>query len=147
MDRRVFMNAVVITVGAVAFARPVWAQRVARTFRLGYLAERSGVTEFEEALVQGLRELGYVEGRNLVIEYRWAAGKADQIPAMAADLVALNVDVIVTSGFPAAKAAKAATATIPIVMATSGDAVSDGLVASFGRPGGKSPGCRCTRAS
>jgi putative ABC transport system substrate-binding protein len=79
--------------------------------------------------------LGYVDGKNLVIDYRWAGGDAGRLPALAAELVAAKVDIIVTSGVPAAKAAKSATATIPIVMAGVGDAVADGLVASFTRPG------------
>jgi putative tryptophan/tyrosine transport system substrate-binding protein len=116
------------------------AQQAGRTPRVGYLTERSGTTEFEESLLKGLRDLGYVDGKNLIIEYRWAAGNAERLPAMATDLVGLKVDIIVTSGVPAAKAAKNATSTIPIVMATSGDAVADGLVASFTRPGGNVTG-------
>ncbi len=87
-----------------------------------------------------MRDLGYVDGRSAAIEYRWAAGDVGRLPAMAADLVRLNVDVIVTSGAPASRAAKAATTTIPIVMASVGDAVSYGLVASFARPGGNVTG-------
>jgi len=87
-----------------------------------------------------MRELGYVDGRNVIIEYRWAGGDAGRLPALAAELVAAKVDIIVTSGIPAANAAKSATATVPIVMATSGDAVADGLVASFTRPGGNVTG-------
>ena len=89
-----------------------------------------------QALADGLREQGYVEGRNVVVEYRWGANAAD-LPALAADLARLKVDVIVSSGYPANKAAKSATATIPIVMATSGDAVQEGLVASLSRPRGQ----------
>jgi putative ABC transport system substrate-binding protein len=90
---------------------------------------------FEETFLRALRELGYIEGRNLVMEYRWAEGKVERLPALAAELVSLKVDMIVTSGVPSAKAAKAATSSIPVVMATSADAVSDGLVASFAHPG------------
>jgi putative ABC transport system substrate-binding protein len=106
---------------------------------VGYLAQRAGPWHLDKAFVEGLRELGYVEGRNVTIEYRWGANAAD-LPAMAADLARLKVDVIVSSGYPANKAAKDATSTIPIVMATSGDAVQEGLVASLSRPGGNMTG-------
>ena len=112
----------------------------AKVPRLGYLTDRAGTSEFDEAFLQGMRELGYIEGRNLKIEYRWAGGNVEQLPAMAAELVSLNVDINVTSGVPAAKAARQATALIPIVMATSGDAVANGLVTSFARPGGNITG-------
>ena len=116
------------------------ARGAANVARLGYLTDRAGPSEFDEAFLRGMRELGYVEGDTLKIEYRWAAGKAERLPSMAAELVSLKVDVIVTSGVPAAKAAKQATTTIPVVMATSGDAVADGLVASFANPGGNVTG-------
>ena len=93
-----------------------------------------------EALRAGLRDLGYVEGKNIVIEYRWADGKYDRLPDLAAELVRINVDVLVTSGTPGVRAAKQATTTIPIVMAASGDAVATGLVASLARPGGNITG-------
>jgi putative ABC transport system substrate-binding protein len=102
---------------------------------IGYLIERSGPTAFDEAFRLGLRELGYSEGRNVVVEYRWADGKAERLPALAAELVRLKVDIIVTSGTPGGLAAKNATSTIPIVLASGGDFVADGLVASFSRPG------------
>ena len=115
------------------------AQTAARVPVIGYLAQRAGPWHLDKAFVDGLRELGYVEGRNIAIEYRWGANAAD-LPAMAADLARLKVDVIVSSGYPANKAAKDATSTIPIVMATSGDAVQEGLVASLSRPGGNITG-------
>ncbi len=111
----------------------------ARVPVIGYLAQRPGPWHLDKAFVDGLRELGYVEGRNVAIEYRWGANSAD-LPALAADLARLKVDVIVSSGYPSNKAAKDATSTIPIVMATSGDAVQEGLVASLSRPGGNITG-------
>ena len=93
-----------------------------------------------EAFRQGLRELGYVEGKNIVIEWRYAEGKPDRLPALAAELVRLKVDVIVTGGPKATRAAKEATATIPIVMAQDRDPVGNGFVASLARPGGNITG-------
>ena len=93
-----------------------------------------------EAFRQGLRELGYVEGKNIVIEWRYADGKLDRLPALAAELVRLKVDVIVTAGPTATRAAKEATVTIPIVMAQDSDPVGSGFVASLARPGGNITG-------
>jgi putative ABC transport system substrate-binding protein len=92
------------------------------------------------AFREGLRELGYVEGRNIQVESRWAEGNYDRLPGLAADLVRLKVDVIVTYGTPAAQAAKGATGTIPIVMAAIIDPVASGLVTSLARPGGNITG-------
>jgi len=93
-----------------------------------------------EAMRGGLRDLGYVEGRNLSIEYRWADGKYERAPELAAELVRLKVEVLVTHGTPGTLAAKGATTTIPIVMASVGDALLVGLVANLGRPGGNVTG-------
>ena len=93
-----------------------------------------------DALRAGLRDFGYVEGRNLVIEFRSGEGRFERMPAMAAELVRLNVDIIVTAGTPAIRAAKAATQKIPIVIAAVGDAVGGGLVESLARPGGNITG-------
>ena len=93
-----------------------------------------------DALWQGLRQLGYMDGKNIVIEYRYGEGKPDRLPALVAELIDLKVDLIVTHGFPPARAAKQATTTIPIVMAVIGDAVGAGLVASLARPGGNITG-------
>jgi putative ABC transport system substrate-binding protein len=93
-----------------------------------------------EAFRQRLKELGYVEGQNIVFEYRWAAGQVDRFPGLAAELVGLKVDVIVTVGNAATGALKRATGTVPIVMATSGDPVGAGLVTSLAHPGGNVTG-------
>jgi putative ABC transport system substrate-binding protein len=119
------------------------AQPPAKLYRIGYLGPGSGSTlpAALDAFRQQLRYLGYVEGHNLVIEYRWAADRDDQLPRLAADLVRLKVDVIVVEGHtPAIQAAKQATRTIPIVMAVSGDPVKMGLVESLARPGGNVTG-------
>ena len=93
-----------------------------------------------KALLEGLRDLGYVDGQTIAIEWRWGQDRVDGLPELAADLVGHNVDVIVTGGTPAAKALKTATATIPIVMAIIGDPVAAGLVDSLARPGGNATG-------
>lgn len=118
------------------------AQRPPKVHRIGFLgaASSSGYASLVEAFRQGLRDLGYVEGENIVIEYRWAEGRYDSLPDLAAELVRLNVEVIVTHGTPGTLAAKQATKTIPIVMAVSGDAVATGIVASVARPGGNITG-------
>jgi putative tryptophan/tyrosine transport system substrate-binding protein len=119
------------------------AQPPAQSYRIGYLGPGSGSTlpEALDAFRQQLRHLGYVEGQNLGIEYRWAADRDDQLPSLAADLVRLKVDVIVVEGHtPAIQAAKQATSTIPIVMGVSGDPVKTGLVESLARPGGNVTG-------
>jgi putative ABC transport system substrate-binding protein len=110
--------------------------------RIGVLGAASASTyaSFIDVFRQGLRDLGYVEGKNITIEYRWADGQYDRLPGLAAELVRLNVDVIVTHGTPGTKAAKQATSRIPIVMAVAGDAVATGLVAGIVRPGGNVTG-------
>ena len=90
-----------------------------------------------EALRQGLHDLGYLEGQHLVIEYRWAEGKVKRLPTLAAELVQLPVDLLITQGGQASRAAKQATSTIPIVMAPVGNPERLGLVASLARPGGR----------
>jgi putative tryptophan/tyrosine transport system substrate-binding protein len=93
-----------------------------------------------QAFRDGLRELGYVEGKNIQLEIRWGEGRLERLPSLAAELVALNVDVIVAATSPAVAAARQATRTIPIVMPLSSDPVGDGLVASLARPGGNITG-------
>jgi putative ABC transport system substrate-binding protein len=118
------------------------AQQPAKVSRIGYLtsATLDGRLARIEAFRQGLRELGYVEGKNIVIEWRSAEGKLDRLPALVAELVRLKVDIIVTSGPTATRAAKEATNTIPIVMAQDPDPVGNKFVASLARPGGNITG-------
>jgi putative ABC transport system substrate-binding protein len=139
VERRVFLGA--LTGGLLAAPLAAEGQQAGKVFRIGLLGTDSGQANPMEALRAGLRDLGYVEGKNIVIEYRWAEGEYDRFPALVAELVALNVDVIVTQGgTPPALAAKRATTTIPIVMTGVGDAVGTGLVASLARPGGNVTG-------
>jgi putative tryptophan/tyrosine transport system substrate-binding protein len=140
MDRRTFLAGT----GAVLLAAPLAAeaQQAAKVARIGYLVTSLAARpHLREAFRQGLRDLGYVEGRNVVIEYRDAEGKSERLPALAAELVALKVDVIVTGGgTPTALAAKQATRTLPIVFAFAADPVTSGLVTSLARPGGNVTG-------
>jgi putative ABC transport system substrate-binding protein len=118
------------------------AQQPAKVPRIGFLAavSHSANSVRFEAFRQGMRELGHVEGKNIVIEWRYADGKPDRLPALAAELVRLKVDVIVTGGSTATRPAKEATNTIPIVMAQDTDPVGSGFVASLARPGGNITG-------
>jgi putative tryptophan/tyrosine transport system substrate-binding protein len=118
------------------------AQQPTKLPRLGFLATVSPsiVSDRVEAFRQGLRELGYVEGKNIIIEYRWAELQPDRLPGLAAELVHLKVDVIVTAGPVSTRAAKGATSTIPVVMAQVNDPVGNGFVTSLARPGGNITG-------
>ena len=129
--------------GAVAAA-----QQPTKIPRIGFLAATSLSTNPAriEAFRQGLRELGYVEGKNIVIEWRFAEGKADRLAGFAAELVRLKVDVIVSGGSTATRAAKEATSTIPIVMAQDNDPVGNGFVTSLARPGGNVTGLAALRS-
>ena len=140
MRRREFIK----LIGGAAVAGPLAAraQQVAKVYRIGFLGTSSPSLEKPsiDAFVGKLRELGYVEGKSLVVEYRWAEGIEDRFPELAAELVSVNPDVIVTTGTPGTLAAKRATGTIPIVFASSGNPINTGLVSSFARPGGNVTG-------
>jgi len=140
MDRRTFIGA--LGGALTVMVRTTSAQSQAtKAHRIGFLGTTTA-SEFAsrtDALRVGLRDLGYVEGQNTVIEYRWANGDVDRLPTLAAELVALKVDVLVTHA-EGALAAKRATTSIPIVMAFSADAVATGLAASLARPGGNVTG-------
>jgi putative ABC transport system substrate-binding protein len=140
VNRREFIT----LLGGAAAAWPLAAraQPASRIFRIGFvgLPTADSPPKRPEAFRAGLRDLGYEEGRNIVIEFRWADGHYERLPALFAELIRLNVDVIVTHGTPGGLAAKQATTKIPIVFATAGDAVASGLVASLARPGGNVTG-------
>jgi putative tryptophan/tyrosine transport system substrate-binding protein len=142
IDRRTFLAGT----GAVLLAAPLAAdaQQPEKVWRVGYLGNTPltdpVVAGYFEALRHGLQEHGYVEGRNLVIERRFSEGVDARLPALASELIHLKVDILVTSGGPAAVAAKEATATIPIVMAGASDPVRRGLVTSLAHPGGNITG-------
>ena len=123
----------------LALCLPVDAQQAKKIPRIGYQSAGS-FGEREQAFRQGVRDLGYVEGQNIVIEWRFAEGKPDEVPRNAAQLVQLNVDVIVTGGATDTRAAKAATRTIPIVMTNESDPVGNSIVASLAHPGGNITG-------
>jgi putative tryptophan/tyrosine transport system substrate-binding protein len=137
---------VVITCGAVVLVAPLTAlpqESMAKVPRIGYLQAsmpQNGTTPYLEDFRQGLRELGYIEGKNVQLEIRWAEGKLERLSTLANELVRLNVDVIVAVNSPSVVAARQATRTIPIVMPLSSDPVGDGLVASLARPGGNITG-------
>ncbi len=138
MNRRETLAAFVGFGGGSGAAR---AQTAARVARIGFLSlNRAGDSRGRDGFIQGLRELGYVDGRNIVVDYCDADGRIAALPALAAELVALKVDVIVAPSTPAAQAAKQATRTIPIVFAGAADPVADGFVASLAHPGGNVTG-------
>ena len=131
MRRRDFIN---VVVGLLMLPKAAWAQRIWRIGMLETLSARANADNFD-AFRKALNGLGYVEGRNLEIKYLSADGQAERFPELAAKLVAAKVDVIVTRGTPAVRAAKTASVTIPVVMAASGEPVTSGVVASLARPG------------
>src|SRR5262245_36868327 len=125
-----------------ALCVPASAQQTGKIFRIGFLdnSTASGMAVLLEPFRQELAKLGWSEGKNIAIEYRFSEQKRERLPELAADLVRLNVDLIVTTGEPPALVAKTATSTIPIVMANSADPVGSGLIASLARPGGNVTG-------
>src|SRR5207237_1949989 len=131
----------VAILASAAVARPLTAQQKPMPV-IGVLGSGSPDPDapFLAAFLQGLGATGYVEGQNVSIEYRWAEGKYERLPALAADLVARKVDVITAGGLASARAAKNATSTIPIVFTVGVDPVARGLVAGFARPGGNLTG-------
>jgi putative tryptophan/tyrosine transport system substrate-binding protein len=142
MERRAFLGGLAGSLLAAPLAAQ--AQQAAKVYRIGILGNvpltDPGGARLWEVFIQGLRDLGYVEDRNLMIEYRSAEGKPERLPALAAELVGLKVDVIVAPNTPAALAAKQATRILPIVFIGAGDPVTSGLVTSLARPGGNVTG-------
>jgi putative ABC transport system substrate-binding protein len=140
VNRRTFLGS--LTLGIFGLAHAAGAQQSGRQYRVGFLG--NATASLEAALVgafrDGLRDLGYVEGQNVVIEYRWAEGEYSRLPALIAELVAQKVDVIVTAGTPATLAVKRAAISIPLVMVAVGDPVGTGIVPSLSHPGGNITG-------
>src|SRR3954452_2225584 len=122
--------------GAAAWPLAAHAQHAGKVYHIGFLgsATAGGSAKAIESLRTGLREFGYVEGSNISIEFRWAEGLYDRLPQLVAELIAANVDILITHGTPGTRVAKQATTTIPIVMAISGDAIATGLVSSLATP-------------
>jgi putative ABC transport system substrate-binding protein len=142
MDRRAFIGSVAVSIVATPLA--AYAQQTAKAPRIGVLVvppfESPGMQPILDAFRQGLRERGYVEGQNIVIEYRSAGGRFEQVPSLASELVRLGVEVIVTGNSLNVHAVQQVSATIPIVAVIMGDPVEDGLAASLARPGGNVTG-------
>ncbi|HXV80279.1 MAG TPA: ABC transporter substrate-binding protein [Candidatus Binatia bacterium] len=138
MKKKITVLALGVLLLALCFSAQ--AQQPADRPRIGYLHFRAGPSATDEAFFQALRDLGWIEGQNIAIEYRWAAGKRERYQALAEELLGLKVDLIVTATRSVTQAAKNATRTIPIVMASAPDAVENGLVESLARPGGNVTG-------
>jgi len=140
--RKALTSLIVAIFLLIAVPVVVEPQEPTRVWRIGFLGAGSYAAGDPrvEALRQGFRELGYVEGRNLAFEFRWARGNADRLPTLAAELAKLKVDAIVTQGTQATDGARRAVTTVPIVFAVAGDPVGTGLVTSLARPGGNVTG-------
>jgi putative ABC transport system substrate-binding protein len=138
MDRRAFISG--ITLGLLAAPLAAEAQQAGKVPRIGVIGEKSPADPFLAAFRQGLRELGYTEGQNIVVEYRYAHGVVDRFSDLAAELIRLKVEILVVGGAEAARSAKAQTKTVPIVFVLPGDPVGSGLVASLARPDGNATG-------
>lgn len=137
---RILLFSVCVAVSLTTSTSLAEAQQPNKNHRIGYLSLRSGIEAREESFRQGLRGVGFIEGQNLVIEWRFAKGEIDRLTELATELVRLKVDVIVAPGTFATQAAKQATSAIPIVMGNVTDAVQQGFVASLARPGGNITG-------
>jgi putative ABC transport system substrate-binding protein len=143
MTRRTIRLLVTLALGLLVAPLAAAAPPAGKVWRLAFLGDASATARAAytlEPLRDGLRELGYVEGQNIILEVRWTDGQTERLPELAAELVRLKVDVIVTHGVPAARAVKTATTDIPIVVATAADMVGAGLVANLARPGGNVTG-------
>jgi len=140
VDRRAFLAT--LTGGLLAAPFAAGAQQTGKVYRIGFLGNSTAALEANLVgpFREGLRDLGYVEGRNVLIEYRWAEGKYDRFPALIGELLALKVAVIVTAGTPATLAVKKATTSVPLVMLAVGDPVGTGIVPSLSHPGGNITG-------
>jgi putative ABC transport system substrate-binding protein len=140
IDRRAFL--VVATGLALGMLRPARSQAAGKPYRIGFLGNSTAALEANLVgpFRDGLRERGYLEGRDLVLDFRWAEGQYERFPALVAELIALGPDIIVTAGTPAALAVKGATSKIPLVMVAVGDPIGSGLVASLAHPGGNRTG-------
>src|SRR5215470_17587164 len=146
MSRNIFSTALCALLLALSF--PAEAQQPTKIRRIGYLSGSGPVTSDSrfDAFRQGLRDLGYIERKNILVEYRYAEGKQDPIPSLVSELVQLEVDVLVSSSLPVIRAAKQATKTIPIVMVFNADPVATGIVDNLAHPGGNITGLtRLTR--
>jgi len=132
----------IITLGILLGSLAAQAQQTGNVYRIGFLGNSTAALEANLVgpFREGLRDLGYVEGRNVLIEYRWAEGKYDRFPALIGELLALKVAVIVTAGTPATLAVKKATTSVPVVMTAVGDPVGTGIVPSLSHPGGNITG-------
>src|SRR5262245_46620022 len=138
MNRKFF--GIMLSATLLALCVSVQAQQPAKVFRLGVLSTRAGMEPRDEIFRQRLRQLGYIEGQNLIMEWRFADGNLGRLDSLAADLVRLKVDVIFGNATPTIQAAKKATTTIPIVMIAGADPAESGLVASLEQPGGNITG-------
>jgi putative ABC transport system substrate-binding protein len=147
MNKKILVSMLAVVI--LAFVHPAEAQQAKKIPRIGYLSSTDDPKTpgpLIEAFRQGLRDLGYTEGTNILVEYRYAEGMSDRMPSLVAELVQLKVDVVVVTALPAIRAAKQATKTIPIVMVSTFDPVATGIVDSLARPGGNITGLtRLTR--
>lgn len=141
MQRRPLMVGGIVLLAATSAP---FAQTPAKVWRIGYLSQGAGENNHTRAFVEGMRALGYIEGRNLSIEYRFSGEQWDRLPVLANELVQLKVDAIVTEGSRPVAAVKGATSTIPVVMAAASDPIGSGFIASLARPGGNLTGMSMT---